>query len=59
VFSALAAFYAAGAMLLAEAANGRTVLPLGKSLAAANIPGRRLMEPIGYPAGMPGAKVGQ
>ena len=59
VASAVAAFYTAGAMMLAEATNGRTVLPLGKHSAAANIAGRRIMEPIGYPDGMPGARVGQ
>ena len=59
VASAAAAFYTAGAMMLAEAFKGRTVLPVGKYSAAANIPGRKAMQPIGYPGGMPGAKVGQ
>jgi uncharacterized protein len=59
VASAVAAFYTAGAMMLAESAKGLTVLPLGKYSAAANIPGRRATEPIGYPGGMPGSKVGQ
>jgi succinate-acetate transporter protein len=59
VASAAAAFYTAGAMMLAEASGGRTILPLGNYSAAANIPGRRVMEPVGYVGGMPGAKVGQ
>lgn len=59
VASAAAAFYTAGAMMLAGSFKGRTILPLGKLSADANIPGRKAMEPIGYPAGMPGAKVGQ
>lgn len=59
VASAVAAFYTAGAMMLAEAAGGRTILPLGNYSASANIPGRRFMEPLGYAAGMPGAKAGQ
>ncbi len=59
VFSALAAFYTAGAMMLAGSSGGRTILPLGKYRAAANVPGQRAMEPIEYAAGMPGAKVGQ
>ncbi len=59
VASAAAAFYTAGAMMLAESFKGRTILPLGKYSAAANIPGRKAVQPIGYPGGMPGAKVGQ
>jgi uncharacterized protein len=59
VASAAAAFYTAGAMMLAGAAKGRTILPLGKYSASANVPGRRAMDPIGYPGGLPGAKVGQ
>jgi succinate-acetate transporter protein len=59
VASAAAAFYTAGAMMLAQSANGRVVLPLGEKGAQGNIPGRRAMEPIGYDGGMPGAKVGQ
>lgn len=51
--------YTAGTMMLANVANGRTVLPLGKYNAEANIRGRRAMEPVGYPAGLPGARVGQ
>jgi succinate-acetate transporter protein len=59
VASAAAAFYTAGAMMLAGATGGRTILPLGKYNTAANIPGRRAMEPVSYPAGLPGARVGQ
>jgi succinate-acetate transporter protein len=59
VASAAAAFYTAGAMMLAGSFGGRTVLPLGRYRAAANIPGRRFSEPVSYPGGMPGAKVGQ
>lgn len=59
VFSAGAAFYTAGALMLAETARGRVVLPLGALDAASNVPGRRVTEPIGYDRGMPGAKVGQ
>jgi hypothetical protein len=59
VFSAGAAFYTAGAMMLAQAANGRVVLPLGERGAQGNIPGRKAFDPIGYEEGMPGAKVGQ
>jgi uncharacterized protein len=59
VASAAAAFYTAGAMMLAQASGGRTILPLGRLSAAANIPGRQASTPIGYPAGMPGSKVGQ
>ena len=57
VVSAVAAFYTAGAMMLAEAATGRTILPLGTYNAAANIPGRKARDPIGYPGGMPGSTV--
>ena len=59
VFSAGAAFYTAGAMMLAQSASGRVVLPLGEKGAQGNVPGRKAMEPIGYESGMPGAKVGQ
>jgi succinate-acetate transporter protein len=59
VASAAAAFYTAGAMLLEQTFAGRVVLPLGKWRARANLPGERLVYPIEYPAGMPGAKVGQ
>ncbi|MBO0877180.1 MAG: hypothetical protein J2P19_27705 [Pseudonocardia sp.] len=59
VASAAAAFYTAGAMMLAGSFGGRTILPLGGYTTAANIPGRRATEPISYPTGMPGSKVGR
>ena len=58
VISAAAAWLVAGAMTL-EHAFGRTIIPLGKWRASANIPGRAATEPIAYPAGMPGVRVGQ
>jgi hypothetical protein len=58
VAAAVAAFYTAGAMMLANA-FGRTVLPLGKYQADASIADREPMRPISYPEGMPGAKTGQ
>jgi hypothetical protein len=42
-----------------EEAYGRTVLPVLKPGAAANVPGRRMTAPISYDRGMPGAHVGQ
>jgi hypothetical protein len=42
-----------------EHAFGRVVIPLGKWRADANVPGRAAAEPIAYPAGMPGVRVGQ
>ncbi|MCE3556176.1 GPR1/FUN34/YaaH family transporter [Pseudonocardia sp. RS11V-5] len=59
VASAAAAFYTAGAMMMAGSFRGRTILPLGRYSTAANIPGRRAIAPIGYPEGLPGARVGQ
>lgn len=58
VVSAAAAWLVAGAMTL-EHATGRTIIPLGKWSAAANIPGRAPTQPLSYPAGMPGVRVGQ
>jgi uncharacterized protein len=58
VCSAVAAFVAASAMVL-ENAWGRTIIPLGKWSKRANIPGRISTDPIAYPAGMPGVRVGQ
>lgn len=49
---------AAGAMVL-EHSFGRTIIPVGKWSRTANIPGVRVAGPIGYPAGMPGVRVGQ
>ena len=58
VVSAAAAWLTAGAMVL-EHAFGRTIIPLGKWSLRANIPGARATDPISYPAGMPGVRVGQ
>ena len=58
VISAAAAWLTAGAMVL-EHSFGRTIIPLGKWSVQANIPGARTADPIGYPAGMPGVRVGQ
>jgi uncharacterized protein len=58
VISAAAAWLAAGAMVL-EHSYGRAIIPLGKWSKRANVPGAKVSDPIGYPAGMPGLKVGQ
>ena len=58
VISAAAAWLTAGAMVL-ENSFGRTIIPLGKWSKAANVPGGRVTDPIAYPAGMPGVRVGQ
>jgi hypothetical protein len=58
VISAPAAWLAAGAMVL-EHSFGRSILPVGKWPKNANIPGAKVTDPIAYPAGMPGLKVGQ
>jgi succinate-acetate transporter protein len=58
VFSAGFAFYTAGAMML-ENSFGRTILPLGKYKREALVPGGRATEPIAFPRGMPGVRVGQ
>jgi uncharacterized protein len=58
VVSAAAAWLTAGAMVL-EHSFGRTIIPLGKWSKTANIPGARATDPIDYPAGMPGVRVGQ
>lgn len=59
VASAAAAFYVAGALMLAESFGGRTVLPLGEYNKASNIPSSKIAYPVEYAHGMPGAKVGQ
>lgn len=56
--SAATAWYAASAMVLEEA-YGRTILPILKWKKGANVPGRALVDPLEYPAGMPGVRVGQ
>jgi succinate-acetate transporter protein len=58
VCSATAAWVAASAMML-EHAWGRTVIPLAKWSRQANVPGAKATDPIAYPAGMPGVRVGQ
>ena len=58
VVSAAAALLVVGAMVL-EHSFGRTIIPLGKWSARANIPGARATDPLAYPAGMPGLKTGQ
>ena len=58
VISAAAAWLTAGAMVL-EHAFGRTIIPLGKWSKTANVPGAQATDPIAYPAGMPGVRVGQ
>ena len=58
VISAAAAWLTVGAMVL-EHSFGRTVIPLGKWSKTANIPGAKFTDPIAYPAGMPGVRVGQ
>jgi uncharacterized protein len=58
VISAAVAWLVAGAMTL-EHSFGRTIIPLGKWSAKANVPLRSVTDPIAYPAGMPGVRVGQ
>ncbi|HET7530972.1 MAG TPA: GPR1/FUN34/YaaH family transporter [Mycobacteriales bacterium] len=58
VVSAAAAWYTASAMMLAGT-SGRTLLPLGKWSAAANIPLREPVKPLEYAAGEPGVRAGQ
>jgi succinate-acetate transporter protein len=58
ICSAVAALLAAGAMMF-EHAYGRTIIPLGTWSRRANLPGAQPTDPIAYPSGMPGVKVGQ
>jgi succinate-acetate transporter protein len=58
VISAAAAWLAAGAMVL-EHSFGRTIIPVGKWSRTVNRPGARVTDPITYPGGMPGVKVGR
>jgi hypothetical protein len=58
VISAAAAWLAGGAMVL-EHSFGRSIIPVGKWSKAANVPGAKVTDPIAYPSGMPGLKVGQ
>lgn len=58
VISAAAALLTAAAMML-ENSFGRTILPLGRYTAAANIPGRKAVRPLEYRGGQPGVRIGQ
>lgn len=58
VISAAAAWLVSGAMMF-EHSFGRTIIPIGKWSKDANIPGRKPVTPIQFPAGMPGVRVGQ
>ena len=58
VISAAAAWLLGGALVM-ENSFGRSIIPLGKWSKRANIPGAKVTDPIAYPAGMPGVKVGQ
>lgn len=58
VVSAAAAWLAVGALVL-EHSFGRTIIPLGTWSRAGNVPGAKATDPIAYPGGMPGVKVGQ
>jgi uncharacterized protein len=56
--SALTAFYAASAMMLAGT-FGRVIAPLGKYRREANVPGGQHMYPIQFELGEPGVRRGQ
>lgn len=58
VISAAAAWLVGGALVL-ENSFGRSIIPVGKWARRANIPGAKVTDPIQYPAGMPGVRVGQ
>jgi succinate-acetate transporter protein len=58
IASSFLAAYTAGAMMIAGA-WGRTVLPLGEYRKAANVPGRKPIDPLQYELGEPGVKQGQ
>ncbi|GLW66879.1 hypothetical protein Arub01_51230 [Actinomadura rubrobrunea] len=58
VISSAIALYIAAAMMM-EDTFGRTILPLGKYRAEANIPGRRATRPLEYRYGQPGVRSGQ
>jgi succinate-acetate transporter protein len=60
VASAAAALYAAFALMAKESRGGRTLLPVGASFKPGpNKPGYQPTQPVSYPEGMPGAKLGQ
>jgi succinate-acetate transporter protein len=58
IASAILATYTAAAMMM-ESSFGRVVLPLGKMMRDANIPGRRVTTPIERASGEPGVRRGQ
>jgi len=58
VAAAGVAWYVATAMML-EYTTGRVILPLGTYQAGANAPGRKIVLPQAYEAGLPGSRVGQ
>lgn len=58
VISAALAWLTAGAMVL-ENAYGRTIIPLGKWGKRPEVAVPKATDPIAYPAGMPGVRVGQ
>ncbi|MBO0817246.1 MAG: hypothetical protein J2P30_19135, partial [Actinobacteria bacterium] len=58
VISAAAAWLVGGALVL-EHSFGRSIIPVGKWSRHANVPGAKLTDPIEYPGGMPGVKIGQ
>ncbi|HEU5035346.1 MAG TPA: GPR1/FUN34/YaaH family transporter [Mycobacteriales bacterium] len=58
VISAALAWYAATALMLYGTFK-RVILPLGALKLSANIPGGQPFDPVAYPEGMPGSRVGQ
>ena len=58
VISAVAAWLTAGAMML-ENSFGRTIIPPSRWSRHPYVPGPRATDPLAYPAGMPGVRVGQ
>jgi uncharacterized protein len=58
MLSAITAFYAATAMMLADT-TGRVILPIGTPRKNTNIPGQRPNYPIQFELGEPGVKHGQ
>jgi hypothetical protein len=45
--------------MVLEHSYGRTIIPVGKWSKTANIPLAKATDPIEYPAGMPGLRIGQ
>ncbi|MGH3294298.1 MAG: hypothetical protein ACRDP7_21080 [Trebonia sp.] len=45
--------------MVLEHSFGRSIIPVGRWSKAANVPGAKVTDPIAYPVGMPGVKVGQ